>query len=135
VSQLHAVGWVWGDCKPSNLILTDKSELRTFDFESAHPAYEATRSNWITPGFVPLHVPRKERSALATDLYAVGVVIFFLLVGSMPTAAVTAKKMGQLRPHVPLRVREIVCSLLNATEKGPDAQSLTDELLNIQLSL
>jgi serine/threonine-protein kinase len=70
IAEMHSAGWAWGDCKPSNLIVGNRDQLRAFDFESARGITDSRKTTWKTSGFTPSHFDSNERSAVGDDLYA-----------------------------------------------------------------
>jgi serine/threonine-protein kinase len=113
LSRLHAAGWVWRDCKPSNLIVS-QTRLRPIDFEGAcrinqhHPLPVGTRE------FLPAN--DEEHFALparpAADLYAMGVVIYYLLAGVLPSSA-NPIPIQKLRKSVPTTLLRVLSALMH----------------------
>jgi serine/threonine protein kinase len=115
IAKIHAAGWVWRDCKPTNLMLTTGGELRPLDFEGACPTDSADPLPWGTPSYAPPEwgdVPR-ERGRLPEDLYALGALIYYLLTGATPDATPTLP-IKTLRRNVPEEVCAVVNELLDA---------------------
>lgn len=114
VARIHAAGWVWRDCKPSNLILTKSGEVRPLDFEGACRLSEPDPLPWGTPGYTPPQTQNhfRRESQLPEDLYALGVIIYLLFAGRLPdeAAPVTLEKM---RKNVPESIRQLVAQLLD----------------------
>ncbi len=111
IEEIHQAGWIWNDCKPANLIVTKDKSLRPIDFEGAYPAGQTAPFDWRSHAFSK---PRKKQtSAEADELYALGAVIYFLLTGKFynPKAPTAIEK---LRRRVPKELKEIVIDLLNA---------------------
>ena len=110
IKGIHQAGWIWNDCKPANLIVTNDRSLRPIDFEGAYPIGHTAPFNWKSRGFSK---PGKQpSSSAADDFYALGAVIYFLLTGKFydPKTPTTIKK---LRRNVPPHCREIIENLLN----------------------
>jgi hypothetical protein len=130
ISQIHSAGWVWRDCKPTNLIVTEKGVLRPLDFEGACPVNQPDPIIWGTPSFVPPESGKEFRgqSRAPEDLYALGVIIYFLLSGSLPVthAPIPVEK---LRRNVPGAARRIVSELLDTDpQRRPGAQLVAQRL-------
>ncbi len=133
ISQIHKAGWVWRDCKPSNLILTKRGELRSLDFEGACPINQPDRMPWMTPGFTP-PVTRGEgraNSAAYDDLFALGTVLFLLLTGRIPDSFPSAMTIRGLRRNAPADVCELIANLLNPEANQLDACDVACELTAI----
>lgn len=114
VTQIHAAGWVWGDCKPANLIVTPDGELRPLDFEGASPLGQAEIRPWTTPAFAPpgSAATGSESPPEGGDLYALGVIIYLLLTGRMPEPDATPTPVERVRRNVPMALRALVAELL-----------------------
>jgi serine/threonine protein kinase len=128
VSKIHAAGWVWRDCKPSNLILMSNGMLRPIDFEGACPIADPDPWPWNTPGFSPPgHLDIwPVRSRLPEDLYAIGATIYFLLTGRLIEAA-GPLPIKQMRRNVPSTVCSIVSDLLDSDpRRRPSADTAAD---------
>ena len=135
ISQMHAAGWAWRDCKPKNMIVTRAGRLVPIDFEGAAPIDRPDPWRWGTPGFTPPESPgRKVGNGVTDDLYALGSILFLLLTGRVfdPAAPVTIQK---LRRNVPPVLCQLVESLL-AIEPGktPAAEAVRESLISICLN-
>jgi hypothetical protein len=136
LSQIHAGGWVWGDCKPSNLILTRERALRPLDFESAGRVGQRRAMNWCTLAFAPPRDDKRPRrlSETSDDLYALGVTIYYLLSGSLPSTPVPTP-VEKLRRNVPPAARQIVSELMSHNaQRRPNARVVARRL-KVLLSL
>jgi hypothetical protein len=114
VARIHAAGWVWRDCKPSNIILTKSGELRPLDFEGACRISRPDPLPWGTPGYTPPQTQNRFgcESQLPEDLYALGVIIYLLLAGRLPDEAVSVP-LEKMRKNVPQPARRLVAQLLD----------------------
>jgi serine/threonine protein kinase len=113
VASIHAAGWVWRDCKPGNVILSKSGELRPLDFEGACPIGRPDPLPWGTPVFM---APEgrddfRGQSRQPEDLYALGVVVCFLLTGLTPEAA--SPPLSKMRRNVPADAALVVEELLS----------------------
>ena len=86
MNGIHAAGWVWRDCKPRNVILTNRRTLRPVDFEGACPVTAPDPLRWGTTSYLSPESAHHfaGQSRLPEDLYALGVVIHLLLMGYTP---------------------------------------------------
>lgn len=126
LSKLHAAGWIWRDCKPSNLILTATGELRPLDFEGACPVDRPDPVAWGSPFYAAPEcaVTTAGQTRLPEDLYALGVMLYMLLAGRAPGGPSPAP-LASLRQNVPACVLSLIAGLLAADPaERPDAASV-----------
>jgi serine/threonine protein kinase len=116
VAQIHAGGWVWRDCKPANLILTRRGDLRSLDFEGACPIDRPNVTRWMTPAFTPSMMSSTSGapSIMRDDLYALGAVAYLLLTGRIPDKVGGVIPVTKLRKNTPREVCELVTTLLDS---------------------
>lgn len=114
VARIHEAGWVWRDCKPSNLLVTKRGGLRPLDFEGACPRGRRSRLAWLTPDFTsPEALGNPDAPANdSDDLYPLGVITYYLLSGALPRAF-GAVPLGKLRRNIPSEVCRLVSRLLD----------------------
>ncbi|KAG9070742.1 Serine/threonine-protein kinase PLK1 [Linnemannia hyalina] len=109
VAHLHSLNLVHCDLKPLNLFLTDELVLKVGDFGQTQDLDEL-EGLWDvvgTPGFQAPEVLRKERHTDALDVFAIGAILFRMLLGvtyKLPskTAAGAMKPVkinGSVSPH------------------------------------
>lgn len=131
IAQMHSAGWVWRDCKPANLLVTKAGQLRPLDFEGACEINRTERLPWVTPAFTrPADTHQGTRALLGVDddLYALGVVIYLLLTGTLPDST-NLLPIRKLRPNTPQEVRELVWELIDpAARTRPDARDTANRL-------
>lgn len=77
---------VYGDLKPSNLILTPEGHLRMIDFASAFWEKEEKKEGGCfgSPGYASPEQTAGKKTGLSADIYAFGAVFHFLLTGEDP---------------------------------------------------
>jgi hypothetical protein len=85
MSQIHASGWVWRDCKPSHLFM-HRGKMRLIDFEGACRLDDTQAMPWSSPHYVPpIHEHSLSRQAgTREDDYALGVIAFQFATGEFP---------------------------------------------------
>ncbi len=125
ITKIHDSGWVWRDCKPSNIILTPEGKLRPLDFEGACPINKPDPFPWSTPSFAPPEVfssPYK-KSNLSEDLFALGTFLFLLIEGRLPIFDANFLPPKITRRAVPGKIKQVVYALLSYDpEQRPGAQ-------------
>jgi hypothetical protein len=119
VSAVHFAGWVWRDCKPANLIITKRGNLRPVDFEGACPVPRPDSLPWGTKHFIApeAFASCEASSRLPEDLFALGAAIYFIFSGRTADAAKITPPLSQVRRNIPQAVSSLVTSLLNFNPK------------------
>lgn len=119
----HAAGILHRDVKPENVLAAETGAWKVADFGIARfagPTAARTRAGTIlgTPGYIAPECIYGEQASPASDLYALGIVLFELLVGRPPfTATAIAALLQQhlkLAPPPPSSVRPGVPAWLDA---------------------
>jgi tRNA A-37 threonylcarbamoyl transferase component Bud32 len=88
LSMLHAVGWVWRDCKPSHVFL-HRGEMRLIDFEGACRIAETDVLSWGSMEYVPPELQNafSRHEGVLEDDYALGVIAFQFATGEFPPSS------------------------------------------------
>lgn len=134
VSRIHSAGWTWRDCKPPNIMLTKRGALRPLDFEGACPSDRPDPHTWGTPGYVPpeWHRNFNDESREPEDLYALGTIIYLLLVGVLPASA-HPLPVEKLRRGIPAPLRNTVLALLDPEPRARPRAAEVARLLGAAL--
>jgi serine/threonine-protein kinase len=128
IGYAHRAGFVHCDVKPQNVLVTRDDRVLVADFGIARVISEATMSRedlaWGTPHYFSPEQAAGEMATPASDVYAIGVILFEMLSGKLPFEAEspTALALKHLRdeppwltdlnPEVPLPIAKIVAKVL-----------------------
>jgi serine/threonine protein kinase len=149
----HAGSVVHRDLKPANVMLVthdDADMVKLIDFGIAHASLggdeKLTSTGFIhgTPEYMSPEQCRGEEVFAATDIYAVGVMLYQLLTGSLPYNAdnaatlmaqhlfVDPPPMRSIDPSIPLGIDALVRRTLAKTAaERPTARELRQELASV----
>lgn len=131
VAAAHGAGMIHGDLSPANVLRrTDDTFLLT-DFGFARPLHDAgTTSHGGTPGYL---APEQLCDAFgpvspATDVYALGGLLFFLLTGQPPISGTDLPDiLAQVLSSVPAQLPEEVAPQISAPLRDLIHQCLEKE--------
>ena len=154
LSAAHQAGLIHRDIKPANLLLRCDGTVVITDFGLARSLDEGstrlTRTGAVfgTPAYMSPEQARGEREAIgaATDIYALGAVLFELLTGSPPVegetelsvllkvAAGEIRSARSLSPTLPLSMERVLsCALAyEPRERYPTASDLAADLRRVR---
>jgi len=98
VAEAHRNGVIHGDIKSNNVILTKAADgsprAVITDFGLARRAGAQARGIWGTPGYMAPELWLGEQPSVASDIYALGVVLFEMATGEIPSLNETSKAVG-----------------------------------------
>jgi tRNA A-37 threonylcarbamoyl transferase component Bud32 len=152
LEAMHGQGVIHRDIKPSNIFLSAPDVVKVFDFGLVHveagvltaaDAGKLTRDNRVvgTPAYMaPEQIDLTRPIDARSDLYAVGLVTYFLLAGGNPFARDEVRKifaahmheeappLREVVPGVPADLAGIVhrCLAKNPDDRYPDAASMRE---------
>lgn len=145
VDAAHKKGIVHRDLKPSNILVTTAGEVKILDFGIALERLTDQDRNMYrgTPSYsAPEQINSPDRIGPATDVYALGVLLYQLLTDSLPFTETSADELFEaienrypelptaLRQSVPIALQNICLKALEKkiSNRYPDAQSLSDDI-------
>lgn len=125
LQYLYNKGYVHGNLRPTNILLDQEMQPLLTDFGFTFHQGKAPS---------PYNSPEQTKGGVVdqrTDVYALGVCLYELLVGHAPSPGASLN-LRSIRPDVPLAVGQ---AILKATAQNPDqrfqtAQAFGDELIN-----
>lgn len=113
VAQLHHAGWIHCDVKPSNILIDTRVELWLIDLAMAQPwppSNDNSEEGHFAVGGTPAFMAPEQRAgdakllSPATDIYALGGVLHFLLTTKAPAGG-GASLLDQVETHYAQVVR------------------------------
>ena len=142
VAQAHNRLVLHRDLKPSNILVNKAGEVKLLDFGIAkllddagageQTALTARAGNAFTPEFAAPEQLQGGDVTTATDVYALGVLMYLLLGGEHPTAAATGAPLDRMRSvieAVPKRLSEAVLRRGGPTSRfSPESRKLAGEI-------
>jgi eukaryotic-like serine/threonine-protein kinase len=105
----HRAGIVHADVKPQNMLITKDWRLKVTDFGIAQALTDTQPTQrqdvvWGSPHYFAPEQARGEKPTPASDVYAIGIVIFEMLTGRQPYTGNSQQElaMAHLREPIPL---------------------------------
>jgi len=147
LAAAHAHGLIHGDIKPENVMVRGDGYIKLLDFGLAADAQPRQGTAAQLAGTLRYLAPEQylgQRSTQASDIFALGVVLYELTTGrylfeSQDTlellqaiTELTPERPRVLRPDLPPALDELISTMLSRTpEARPTAQEVAEELAEI----
>lgn len=149
VGYAHRAGLVHADVKPQNVLVTENDNVKVTDFGiaqalSATQPREKQRIVWGSPHYFSPEQAQGEAPTPASDVYAIGVVLFEMLTGRLPFVGTDQQELAlahireappnafDLNPNIPVHLDRILQKVLS---KEPASRYRTaDQLGRILIS-
>jgi serine/threonine-protein kinase len=138
VAHAHANLILHRDLKPSNILVTAGGGVKLLDFgiaklltvddtDAGAPATELTRESGraLTPDYAAPEQVGDGNVTVATDVYALGVLLYVLLSGTHPTASAQATPVERLRALVEKDPQRLGAAVLSAGPAAARARAAT----------
>jgi hypothetical protein len=138
VGYAHRAGLVHGDMKPGNVLITPDGRAKVVDFGLARALGESAMDEegelvWGTPAYFAPEQAAGDHVLPATDVYAIGVILYEMLTGRLPFSGSdneVARKhlyeapvpVDRINPRIPARLARIIDM---AMSKQPDERFRT----------
>lgn len=147
LQAVHAGGLLHGDIKPQNVMREDSGRIVLTDFGTGRILDDESLAATIagTPLYVAPEVLNGDPMDAATDIYSVGVLLYFLLTGAFPVEGRTLAEVrtshstgrrtsvGKRRPDIPRRLATVVdrATAASKTRRFRTAADLEAALANV----
>jgi serine/threonine-protein kinase len=148
VGTAHRAGLVHGDLKPGNILITAANVVKVTDFGLARALGESAMDEdevvWGTPAYFAPEQASGDMMLPATDVYAIGVIMYEMVTGRVPFVGVDDQEVArkqlyeahipvdQLDPTIPEPLARIIDA---AMAKNPNERFLTADHLREALIL
>ena len=132
VSDIHAAGWAWRDCKPDNFLCENKNRLTAIDFERACRMSAPDPLTLATRGYIR----RKRGGTLEQiDLFALGTSLMQVIARRhSPPAVVRAFERAAQRHRLPSQLIEIIRSFRSSNCKAAVLELALAELKKLSVT-
>ena len=133
----HKNGVIHRDIKPANILIDRNRHPFVADFGIAQilhkPDHDQTKSDVVMGTLAYMSPEQRESSSnvdITTDIYAVGVMIYEVLVGRRPVGRFALP--SENNPHLPRKLDDIIIRCLheNPKDRYQTAVELKDDILN-----
>lgn len=116
VGAVHAAGLLHRDIKSSNVMRESGGRILLMDFGLTHDREAAAHSGG-TPLYMAPELVDGAPATVATDIYALGMLLFHLMTGKYPAQASASQTILDVRPDLPEALARVVDTAID-----PNAQ-------------
>lgn len=132
LTRMHDGGCVHGDVTPRNILLDERGKPVLSDLGATRAAAMPGEAEWGSAGYVAPEVLDGGAPDSCADVYALGAVMWFALVGEAPGPATLRPCLNDITQDVPPRLAEIVTACLATTPSArPHAADLGPMLAEV----
>ncbi|MCB0212345.1 MAG: protein kinase [Anaerolineae bacterium] len=148
VGTAHRAGLVHGDLKPGNILITPSHQAKVADFGLARALGESAMDEgevvWGTPAYFAPEQASGDRVLPATDVYAIGIILYEMVTGRVPFVGVDDQDVARKQiyeAHIPIdkidpRIPEPLARIVDAAmAKNPNERFLTADHLREALMM
>lgn len=134
IGYAHRAGLIHCDVKPQNVLVTRDDRVKVADFGIARALSQASMQTgsllWGTPHYFAPEQAAGEPATPASDVYAIGIILFEMLTGRLPFEADTLPALAlkhlheppplvtTLNPSVPAQLEQIINKVLAKEPAG-----------------
>lgn len=142
VGAAHRAGIVHGDLKPGNILITPNKQAKVTDFGLARALGASAMDDgevvWGTPAYFAPEQASGSQVLPATDVYAIGIILYEMLTGRVPFVGVDDQEVARKQlyeAHIPVdkvnpAIPEPVARIVDAAmAKNPNERFLTADHL------
>lgn len=123
VMQIHEMGIIHKDLKPSNIVLGDDEKVYIIDLGTAELQTDAENPVKLgSRGFSAPELYQNGVTSVKTDIYSVGAIFYYMLVGRLPESGDERMLEDTLRPisnyiHLPLLLEWAIMKCIQVEPK------------------
>jgi serine/threonine-protein kinase len=147
VGLAHRRGMVHGDLKPGNIMISPENQAKVTDFGLARALGESAMDDgelvWGTPAYFAPEQAAGDRMLPASDVYALGIILYEMLTGELPFNGETDQEVARKQLYeqpIPISKRtnrvpaELGAIVHKALIKSPSQRFHTADQLRLALS-
>ncbi|WP_288799810.1 serine/threonine-protein kinase [uncultured Arsenicicoccus sp.] len=129
IRDLHGARLVHGDLSPGNVLLDAAGRPLVGDLGTLSAFDEAVEDPWGTTGFVAPDVVAGGEPTAASDVYSLGALAWYALVGEARPAATDPRELDARVPDTPAELLDVVrACLAPRPDDRPEVGDLVDSL-------